>query len=131
MIALWGLSFKPKTDDVREAPALDLVEQLLAKGAKIRATDPQALETAQDGLKYRNITSGIDLFGDMYEATLGADALVVATEWNQFRSPDPERLAQGMRGRLIFDGRNCMEPESLTDAGFSYRGVGRPLIQPR
>ncbi|MCA9629838.1 MAG: UDP-glucose/GDP-mannose dehydrogenase family protein [Myxococcales bacterium] len=131
VVALWGLSFKPKTDDVREAPALDLVELLLAKGASVRATDPQALETAQDGLRYRNITSGIDLFGDMYEAALGADALVIATEWNQFRSPDPERLAEAMRGRLIFDGRNCMVPEALTDAGFSYRGVGRPLMQPR
>ncbi|MGE0328723.1 MAG: UDP-glucose/GDP-mannose dehydrogenase family protein [Polyangiaceae bacterium] len=131
VVALWGLSFKPKTDDVREAPALDLVEQLLAKGASIRATDPQALETAQEGLKYRNIKGGIDLFGDMYEAAVGADALVVATEWNQFRSPDPERLAKAMRGRIIFDGRNCMIPESLTDAGFSYRGVGRPLMQPR
>lgn len=130
-IAVWGLSFKPNTDDVREAPALDLIELLVGRGALVRATDPQALETAQVSLVERGVADKVALFGDAYEAVTGADALVVATEWNQFRSPDPARLRDAMAGRWVFDGRNCMIPESLTDAGFSYRAVGRPLMKPR
>jgi len=130
-IAVWGLSFKPNTDDVREAPALDLIGLLVDQGAVVRATDPQALETAHVSLVERGLDKQVGLFADAYQAATGADALVVATEWNQYRSPDPARLGEVMSGRWVFDGRNCMTPESLTDNGFSYRAVGRPLMKPR
>ncbi|MBX3183939.1 MAG: UDP-glucose/GDP-mannose dehydrogenase family protein [Polyangiaceae bacterium] len=129
-IAVWGLSFKPKTDDVREAPALDLITELTRRGASVRAADPQALATAKESLEHRGASKGVLLTSDLYEAASGADALVVATEWGQFRSPNTERLAQVMRGRLVFDGRNCLVPESFVDAGFRYKGIGRPWRAP-
>lgn len=124
-IAIWGVAFKPKTDDVREAPALRLIEALVQRGASIRATDPQALETGRAALKAAGVTTGVELFPDAYEASRDADALVLCTEWNQYRVPDVERLKRLMRGRHIFDGRNVMSPEDLIAAGFHYRGFGR------
>jgi UDPglucose 6-dehydrogenase len=124
-IAIWGIAFKPKTDDVREAPALRLIEALLKRGASIRATDPQALETGRTALNAMGISKGVELFPDAYEACRDADALVLCTEWNQYRVPDVERLKRLMRGRHIFDGRNVMTPEDLIAAGFSYQGLGR------
>ena len=127
VIALWGLAFKPRTDDVREAPALKLIERVVAKGARVRAMDPQAIETAQASLVRSNIADKVELFEDPYEACKGADALVVATEWSEFRSPDAERVKSLMRGRHVFDGRNALVPEEIVDAGLVYRGVGRPV----
>jgi UDPglucose 6-dehydrogenase len=124
-IAIWGIAFKPKTDDVREAPALRLIEALLKRGASIRATDPQALETGRTALSSMGISKGVELFPDAYEACREADALVLCTEWNQYRVPDVERLKRLMRGRHIFDGRNVMTPEDLIAAGFRYQGLGR------
>jgi UDPglucose 6-dehydrogenase len=124
-IAIWGIAFKPKTDDVREAPALRLIEALVQRGATIRATDPQALDTGRAALKAAGVSSGVALFPDAYEASRDADALVLCTEWNQYRVPDVERLKRLMRGRHIFDGRNVMSPEDLIAAGFHYRGLGR------
>jgi UDPglucose 6-dehydrogenase len=128
VIGLWGLAFKPRTDDVREAPALKLIERVVAKGGKVRAMDPQALETAAASLQRANIADHVELFTDPYEAAKGADALVVATEWSEFRSPDAERLKRIMRGRHVFDGRNTLVAEEIVEAGLVYRGVGRPVL---
>ncbi|HVW25240.1 MAG TPA: UDP-glucose/GDP-mannose dehydrogenase family protein [Polyangiaceae bacterium] len=127
VIAVWGLAFKPRTDDVREAPALRLIERAVAKGARVRAMDPQALETASSALSRANIADKVELFHDPYEACKGADALVIATEWSEFRSPDAERIKKLMRGKHVFDGRNAMVPEDIVEAGLVYRGVGRPV----
>jgi len=128
VIAVWGLAFKPRTDDVREAPALKLIGKLLEKGATVRATDPQATETAAASLRFRGIEHGVTLCEEEYASCEGADALVVATEWNEYRSPDFERIRKLMRGRHVFDGRNILVPESVADAGLRYRGMGRPAV---
>jgi UDPglucose 6-dehydrogenase len=127
-LALWGLAFKPRTDDVREAPALKLIERVVAKGARVRAMDPQALETAKSQLVRAKLIDKVELFTDPYETCKGADALVVATEWSEFRSPDAVRLKLLMRGRHVFDGRNTLVAEELVEAGLVYRGVGRPVL---
>lgn len=125
-IAVWGLAFKPRTDDVREAPALKIIEGLISKGADVRATDPEAVESARAALQQMGITDAkVHLFEDEYETCEGADALVLCTEWNEFRSPDAPRLSKLMRGRHAFDGRNAWIPEELEEAGFTYHGVGR------
>lgn len=121
--AVWGLAFKPETDDMREAPSIVTVEGLLARGAAVRAHDPQALRTARA------------VFGDRvaycerdYEALEGADALVIVTEWNQYRRPDFERIRQRLRRPLIFDGRNLYAPERMAALGFTYYSIGRPAV---
>jgi len=124
-IAVWGLAFKPKTDDVREAPALRLIELLLAAGAKVVGSDPEALETARAHFEPLGLLGKVELTPDYYAAAEGADALVVATEWLQYQSPDIERLARSMRRRFVFDGRNVLSPTGFKQAGFSYRGIGR------
>jgi UDPglucose 6-dehydrogenase len=125
-ICIWGLAFKPKTDDIREAPALRLIELLVEKGADVRATDPAALEPSRQRLESRGIAAHVALCEDAYDAATGADALVVATEWSDYRSPDAERLRRCMRGRFVYDGRNTLIPEEMVEAGLIYRGVGRP-----
>ena len=127
VIGVWGLAFKPRTDDVREAPALKLIEKVVRKGARIRASDPQALETAGARLRSLGLEDRVELLRDPYDAARGADALVVATEWSEYRSPDAQRLRQSMRGRHVFDGRNTLVPEEIVEAGLVYRGVGRPV----
>jgi len=127
VIGVWGLAFKPRTDDVREAPALKLIEKVVAKGARVRAMDPAALETARSSLERARIADKVEFFADPYDACKGADALVIATEWSEFRSPDAERVKQLMRGRHVFDGRNALVPEDIVEAGLIYRGVGRPV----
>lgn len=120
IIAVWGLSFKPKTDDMREAPSITIINDLLRRGAVIHAHDPIAIDEAKtyfnDSVKY---------FKNNYDALKGADALAVITEWNEFRRPDFERIRSLMKGRAIFDGRNIYDPEVLRDAGFEYFGIGR------
>jgi UDPglucose 6-dehydrogenase len=125
VIAIWGIAFKPKTDDVREAPAIKLMELLLERGATLRATDPQALVTGRASLEAMGIADKVQLLETEYQTCEGADALVVATEWNEYRNPDLERLRGVMRGRYVFDGRNALDPESVAGAGFVYRGMGR------
>lgn len=119
-IAIWGLAFKPGTDDIREAPALVLVEQLLAAGAELVATDPVAMPAVRkvlgDRIRYEPAN---------YASTEGADALVLVTEWNEFRRPSFERLKQIMRQPVIFDGRNIWNPTEVRAAGFTYSGIGR------
>jgi len=118
-IAILGLAFKPETDDIREAPALKIIEDLLNRGAKVRAYDPAAMETA------RRILAGIEYCEDEYEAARGSDVLVVVTEWNQFRRLDMPRLKEVMREPNIVDLRNIYEPETMRSEGFNYLGMGR------
>ncbi len=124
-IAVWGLAFKPKTDDVREAPALRLIEGLVAAGAQVVGSDPEALETSRAHFERVGLSERVTLTDDYYAACVGADALVVATEWLQYQSPDIERLARSMKRRFVFDGRNVLSPSGFKNAGFSYRGIGR------
>jgi len=119
-IAIWGLSFKPMTDDMREAPAVTLINELLIAGAKVRAYDPVALHEA------RRIFAGrIDFCEDAYEAIHKADALAIMTEWNEFRSPDFKLLKKELTKPLIFDGRNLYNPDSLLQEGFTYYCIGK------
>ncbi|HEX2658816.1 MAG TPA: UDP-glucose/GDP-mannose dehydrogenase family protein [Polyangia bacterium] len=119
-IALWGLAFKPGTDDIREAPALVLIEQLLAAGAEVVGTDPVAMPAVRKQLGDR-----IRFEESNYAAAAGADALVLVTEWNEFRRPSFERLKADMRQPVIFDGRNIWSPSEVRAAGFTYYGIGR------
>jgi len=119
-IALWGLAFKPGTDDIREAPALVLVEQLLGAGAEVVATDPVAMPAVRKQLGDR-----IRYEESNYDTAEGADALVLVTEWNEFRRPSFDRLKKIMRQPVIFDGRNIWNPAEVRAAGFTYSGIGR------
>ncbi|MBI5067876.1 MAG: UDP-glucose/GDP-mannose dehydrogenase family protein [Deltaproteobacteria bacterium] len=118
--ALWGLAFKPKTDDMREAPSLTLVQLLTGAGAHVTAHDPVAAEVAS-----RLVGPHVELAREPYAAAEGADALVLVTEWSEFRSPDYARLRRAMRGTLLLDGRNVWDPARARAAGFTYVGVGR------
>jgi len=120
-IALWGLAFKPKTDDMREAPAVPLIQGLLAAGATVHAYDPEAMKVARS-----LFGSKISYADSSYAALTGADALVIVTEWNEFREPDFQRMRKLMRNPVIFDGRNIYNPESLRSQGFTYFSMGRP-----
>jgi UDPglucose 6-dehydrogenase len=119
-VAVWGLAFKPRTDDMREAPAIAVIEGLLAGGATVRAYDPKAEEQARLVFGDR-----VTLCGRAYEAVTGADALVVVTEWNEFREPDFPKIRTLMRNPAIFDGRNIYNPGVLRGLGFHYEGIGR------
>ena len=118
-LAFWGVAFKPRTDDIREAPSISLMERALKAGAKVRAFDPVALENLKkEGLAAEGVA-------DMYQVLDGADALIIATEWAQFRAPDFDDLARRMKGRIIFDGRNLYRPAHVVKAGFAYHSIGR------
>ncbi len=120
-IAVWGLAFKPKTDDMREAPAVPLIEALLESGATVTAYDPEAIRVA------RGIFGSAVQFADNgYAALSGADALAIITEWNEFREPDYGRIRKLMRSPVIFDGRNIYNPEQIRGFGFTYYSIGRP-----
>jgi UDP-glucose 6-dehydrogenase len=119
VIGLLGLAFKPNTDDMREAPSLDIAKVLIAAGASVRAYDPAAVERA------RMLVPDVEYLKDAYEVANGADALVLITEWNEFRQLDLGRVRQLMRRPVIVDGRNIYDPELLKDLGFTYRGIGR------
>ena len=119
-IALWGLAFKPETDDMREAPALVIIDKLLEAGATVRAFDPIAMDEAR-----RKIGNKITYCNNIYEAAEGADAIALATEWKQFRLPDWNAIRKTMRGNLIVDGRNIYDQNELADKGFRYTGIGK------
>ncbi|HMA39485.1 MAG TPA: UDP-glucose/GDP-mannose dehydrogenase family protein [Gemmatimonadales bacterium] len=121
-IGVWGLAFKAETDDVRESPALVLVEALLAAGATVQAHDPAAIETARHVLGDR-----VRYVEHAYDAVAGADALVIVTEWREYRNPDFARLKQALKQPLIVDGRNLYEGPRLAELGFTYDCIGRPL----
>jgi UDPglucose 6-dehydrogenase len=120
-IAVWGLAFKPKTDDMREAPAVALVQGLLAAGASVQAYDPEAMKVAR-GI----FGSKIQYADSSYAALTGADALAIVTEWNEFREPDYVRMRKLMRAPVVFDGRNLYTPENIRALGFTYISMGRP-----
>ena len=119
-IAVWGLAFKPRTDDMREAPAIVIIEGLLAEGAIVRAHDPEATNTAKSLFGDR-----IAFCGKSYDALEGADALAVVTEWNTFREPDFKLMRERMRSPVVFDGRNIYSPEHMRALGFTYFSMGR------
>ncbi|MFQ5413454.1 MAG: UDP-glucose dehydrogenase family protein [Phycisphaerae bacterium] len=124
-LAVWGMAFKARTDDVRESPAIAGINMFLERGMKVRAHDPEALETGTAALGGR-----IDAFTDAYDALQGADALVVFTDWPEFRTPDFDRIAAALKRRLIFDGRNLYDGRLLAKRGFRYICVGRPEQRP-
>jgi UDPglucose 6-dehydrogenase len=118
---VWGLAFKPKTDDMREAPSITVIEGLLGNGAKVRAHDPVAHEVAEKLFHGR----GVALTPTPYDAAEGVDALLLLTEWNEFRQPDLARLKRLMKQPVLFDGRNVWDGRKAREAGFTYYGVGR------
>lgn len=119
-VTVWGLSFKPNTDDMREAPSVSIIKELLKHDAVVHAHDPVANEEAK-----KHLGTSIKYFDNNYDALKGADALVVVTEWNEFRRPDFEKMKSLMRGHVIFDGRNIYNPQILEEKGFEYFGIGR------
>jgi UDPglucose 6-dehydrogenase len=119
-IAVWGLAFKPMTDDMREAPSVTLINELLEAGAGVRAYDPVAENEAR-----RIFADRINLNGGAYDAAEGADALAILTEWNEFRTPDFPRLKRALKQPVIFDGRNLYHPDSVARQGFVYHCIGR------
>ena len=121
--ALWGLSFKPHTDDIREAPALYNIEELLKEGAKIKAHDPESMENVK-----RLIGDRIQYSESFYEAAEGADAIFIATEWPEFRTPDFDKLTAALKNKVIFDGRNLYDLEQMKELGFTYFSIGRETI---
>ncbi len=122
-VAVWGLAFKPNTDDIREAPALVLLDTLLAAGVSVRAHDPKAA----DAVRRRFVDAdGLELVDDPYHAAEGADALVLVTEWRQYWAPDFRRLSESMREPVILDGRNIWAPDVVRQRGFTYYSIGRP-----
>lgn len=124
-VALWGLAFKPRTDDIREAPSLVLIDQLLQAGAAVHVNDPVAIENVRE------------IYGDKltyhahhYDAVVGADCLAIVTEWNEYRTPDFDYMKLKMRSPVIFDGRNLYNPVKMTNAGFQYSGIGLHARKP-
>lgn len=122
-LTIWGLAFKPNTDDIREAPALTIIDALLQEGARLHVHDPEALRNVQklygDKLVY---------FTDPYKALIGSEALLILTEWNDYRTPDFEQISQNLKNKLIFDGRNIYSLSKMQELGFTYYSIGRKTI---
>ena len=121
--ALWGLAFKPDTDDIREAPALYIIKELLEKGASVVAFDPEAMENVK-----KLMGDKIEFAADQYSALAGADALVICTEWAQFRTPEYNKLAAALKAKVIFDGRNLYDLDEMKEHGFFYASIGRAVV---
>lgn len=119
--ALWGLAFKPNTDDIREAPALFIIEALLEAGATVTAYDPEAMINVQNLLGHK-----VNYAADQYSTLAGADALIIATEWSEFRTPDFEIIESKLKNKVIFDGRNLFEVKQMRELGYYYESIGRP-----
>lgn len=119
-VAMWGLSFKPNTDDMREAPALVMIEKLLKEGVVVKAYDPVAIEET-----HRRIGDTVTYTKDMYEALIDSDALIIMTEWSEFRVPNNKVMEKLMKQKVVFDGRNIYEPEEVREMGYTYYGIGR------
>ena len=122
-VALWGLAFKPDTDDIREAPALYMIEKLLSEGAEVVAFDPEAMENVERLLGHR-----ISFANDRYDALDGADALLICTEWAVFRTPDFQQIADRLNNKAIFDGRNLYDLNKMKQLGFHYKSIGRETV---
>jgi len=126
---LWGLSFKPGTDDMREAPSQIIIKELTKIGANIKAYDPKAIEEAKNIFKNNNkINDNIEFFDNKYDALDKCDALIIVTEWNEFRSPDFSEISKRMNNKIIFDGRNQFDKDVLDNIGFEYYQIGVGLI---
>lgn len=123
--ALWGLAFKPNTDDIREAPALYIIEALVAEGATISAFDPEAMKNVKEV-----VGDKINYAEGQYEALTKADALIIATEWSEFRTPEFEKITSMLKNKVIFDGRNLFDLNQMSDMGFHYVSVGRKTVSP-
>ena len=123
--ALWGLAFKPNTDDIREAPALYIIDALLSEGASVVAYDPEAIKNVRNQLG-----NAIGYAEDQYSALEGADALIIATEWSEFRTPDFEKISSVLKNKVIFDGRNVFDLNQMKELGFYYVSIGRKTIKP-
>ncbi|HND75277.1 MAG TPA: UDP-glucose/GDP-mannose dehydrogenase family protein, partial [Saprospiraceae bacterium] len=121
-IAIWGLSFKPNTDDIREAPALYIIDKLLDAGAKIRVFDPEAMDNVR-----RIYGEKLFYAVDQYEVLSDCDALMIMTEWNEFRSPQFDSMFHSIKDKVIFDGRNIFDPKEMQEKGFNYESIGRPV----
>jgi UDPglucose 6-dehydrogenase len=121
--ALWGLAFKPNTDDIREAPALYMIDALVAAGATVTAFDPEAMNNVKalvgDKIKFAE---------HQYEALDNADALLIATEWSEFRTPDFDKITSTLKNKLIFDGRNLFDLEQMEQLGYHYESIGRRVV---
>ena len=122
-IAIWGLAFKPNTDDIREAPALSMIDALLKEGANVVAFDPEAMPNVK-----KQLGNSIDYVENQYEALSEADALVIATEWSEFRTPDFEKLNSLMKKKVVFDGRNLFDVQKMKELDFYYVSIGRKLV---
>jgi UDPglucose 6-dehydrogenase len=122
-IAIWGLAFKPNTDDIREAPALYNIEELLNEGASISVYDPEAQENVK-----KLIGDKIEYAHDQYQVLDGADALLIMTEWPAFRTPDFDTMNEKLRNKVIFDGRNLFEPKEMEEIGYHYESIGRKPV---
>ncbi len=122
-IAVWGLAFKPNTDDIREAPALYIIDELLAAGATVKAYDPEAMQNVK--ARYGD---SIQLAADQYETLIGADALAIVTEWSLFRTPSFQVMKELMKGKAIFDGRNLYDLDVMQEQGFYYESIGRETV---
>jgi UDPglucose 6-dehydrogenase len=120
---VWGLSFKPETDDMRDAPALVVVNGLLAAGAKVRVHDPEAMEVART-----HFGAAVEYCDNNYDVLPGADALIILTEWKPYRRPDFERMRGQLAHAVIIDGRNLFDPEKMREHGFEYISIGRPSV---
>lgn len=125
-LAMWGLAFKPDTDDIREAPALYMIDKLIGEGADVKAFDPEAMENVK-----KQVGDKITFAGDPYEALQDADALIIATEWAVFRNPEFDKMSELMKGNFIFDGRNLYDPQRMAERGFHYESIGRKSIEPK
>jgi len=121
--AVWGLAFKPNTDDIREAPALEVIDHLLAKGASVTAFDPEAMEHVK-----KIYGDKVQFAAGQYEALPNADALIICTEWNEFRTPDFDKIATSLKAKVIFDGRNLYDIPAMEILGFHYESVGRKKV---
>jgi len=121
--ALWGLAFKPNTDDIREAPALYMAKALLQEGATVAVFDPEAMKNVKEEMGDK-----IDYAENQYDALKGADALIIATEWNEFRTPDFSKIAASLKNKAIFDGRNLFDLDAIKELGFHYESVGREIV---
>jgi UDPglucose 6-dehydrogenase len=135
-LAVWGLAFKPNTDDMREAPSRTLIPALLKRGAVIRAYDPVSMEEARRVLEIDladdpSLGKRLHFCTQQYDAVKEADALVIVTEWKAFKSPDIATLHASLKSPIMFDGRNLFEPENMAELGFVYEAIGRPYVEPK
>ncbi|MEM7035832.1 MAG: UDP binding domain-containing protein, partial [Bacteroidota bacterium] len=121
--AVWGLAFKPNTDDIREAPALTIIEEMVKRGAKVKGFDPEAMWQVRD---YTDLD--VELVENKYDALEGADALCIVTEWSEFRTPNFDKIKSLLKQPIVFDGRNIYGLEQMSEMGFYYNSIGRGVV---